>query len=447
MIHTSLPDTIFALSSGRGRSGVAVVRVSGPEARAAIKHICGTDVRVRMAELRRLRDPNTGETLDRALVLLFEGPASFTGEDVGEFHIHGGPAVIDGVLSALGALCGLRGAEPGEFARRAFENGKLDLTQAEGLADLIDAETQAQRRQALRQSGGNLRTLCEGWRNDVIQAASLVEAALDFSDEADVPALIEEKAQPVIRNLVDAISAHLDDPNRGERVRDGLQVVLAGAPNAGKSSLLNALGKRDAAIVSDEPGTTRDAIEVHLDLAGFPVTLIDTAGLHVAAGKVEQEGIRRTLNRAGDADLVLWLVDGQEPEWTPPEPVCSGAAELMCILNKCDIARPNPPGKANPITISARTGAGLHVLLSELGSRASRLMAGGEPPVVTRARQRRELEACRAALRRFLEGDPTEHELRAEDLRAAGHALGRLSGRVDVEDVLDQIFGDFCIGK
>ena len=444
---TASPETstIFALSSGRGRAGVAVIRISGARARAALEALAGPAPPARQAARRRLVDPESNELLDRALVLFFAAPASFTGEDIAELHIHGGPAVLDGVISALGRMTGLRPAEPGEFARRAFENNKLDLTQVEGLADLIEAETQAQARQALRQSGGGLRAACEEWRERIIHASSLIEAALDFSDEADVPAMIEGQARPVVEALAASLIRHLGDARRGERLREGLQVVLAGAPNAGKSSLLNALSQRDAAIVSQEPGTTRDAIEVHLDLGGYPVTLIDTAGLREAEGEVEREGVRRTLRRAVEADLIVWLIDGVNPQWAPPDELIAGEDALLRVFNKADLAAPDEAHDA--IVISAKTGDGLDRLTEALAARAAALLEAGEPALVTRARQRRELELCRDALVAFLEGAPLELELRAEDLRVAARALGRVTGRVDVEDVLDRIFGDFCIGK
>ena len=438
--------TIFALSSGRGRAGVAVIRVSGTGARDVLERLAGGVPEPRQAALRPLRDPQTDELLDQALVLFFAAPASFTGEDIAELHIHGGPAVLDGVISALGRMEGLRGAEPGEFARRAFANHKLDLTQAEGLADLIEAETQVQRRQALRQSGGDLRGLCEAWRDNVIHAAALVEAALDFSDEADVPALVEGQARPVVETLRASLLRHLDDAHKGERLREGLQVVLAGAANAGKSSLLNALSRRDAAIVSREPGTTRDVIEVHLDLGGYPVTLIDTAGLREASGEVEQEGMKRTFTRAGQADLVVWLIDGTDPQWQPPGGLTAQENNVLLVFNKADLAQCDD-AHSDALSISAKTGEGLDSLIGLLAERAAEMMEAGEPAVVTRARQRLELEICRDALGAFLEGAPHELELRAEDLRVAARALGRVTGSVDVEDVLDRIFGDFCIGK
>lgn len=446
MTRPTHPDTIFALSSGRGRSGVAVIRLSGSRARTALEALTGPVPDARRAVLRKLIDPDSGELLDEALVLRFDAPSSFTGEDVVELHVHGGPAVLEGVLTALGGSGGLRPAEAGEFARRAFDNDKLDLTQAEGLADLIEAETQAQRRQALRQSGGGLRDLCDDWREKIIRALSLVEAALDFSDEADVPDLVETQARSVVEELVSSITGHLESARRGERLREGLLVVLAGAPNAGKSSLLNALSQRDVAIVSDQPGTTRDLIEMHLDLGGYPVTLIDTAGLRESSGEIELEGMRRTHARAGSADLVLWLVDAGAPQWEPPDDL-TGAGNIVTVLNKIDLGASDAVPLGEVLEISATKGVGLDALVAMLASRAADGMEAGEPAVVTRARQRLELETCREALQDFLTGKSSELELRAEDLRVAAHALGRLSGRVDVEDILDRIFGDFCIGK
>ena len=353
-------DTIFALSSGRGRSGVAVVRVSGSYAAEAGNVLSGSLPPARQAALRILRDPGTGEILDRGLVLFFAGPSSFTGEDSVEFHLHGGSAVIDGVIDALAAMPELRAAMPGDFTRRAFENGRLDLTEVEGLADLIDAETGAQRRQALRQSRGELGALYGKWRSDLIEALALVEASLDFSDEADVPAAVEGQAVPVVERLAGEIAVHLNDGRRGERLRDGFVVVLAGAPNAGKSSLLNSLAKRDVAIVTDEAGTTRDVIEVHLDLDGLPVTILDTAGIREAEGAIEKEGVRRALDRAASADLVLWLVDAEQPQWVAPDGIGQKSCSFMTVLNKCDRAVPCPPQECDIsgrlFEISVKTG-------------------------------------------------------------------------------------------
>ncbi len=446
---TARDDTIFALSSGRGRAGVAVIRVSGPRARDTVTAIAGSPPPPRQASLRALRDPASGEMLDRALVLYFAAPASFTGEDVAEFHVHGGSAVIDGIVGALAAMPGLRAAQAGDFTRRAFDNGRLDLTEVEGLADLIDAETRAQRRQALRQSRGALGVLYEGWRDDLIEALAQIEAALDFSDEADVPETVAGRARPVAEQALRAISAHLDDKRRGERLRDGFAVVLAGAPNAGKSSLLNGLAKRDVAIVSEEAGTTRDVIEVHLDLGGLPVAILDTAGIREAEGALEREGVARALARAAAADLVIWLVDAGQPQWSPPGELGGAGGAVMTVVNKSDLAKPKPDGDAiEPLLrISAKTGAGLDALADALADRVGEGFAAAEAPVITRARHRQELERARDALKHFVAGEAEELELRAEDLRAAAHALGRITGRVDVEDVLDRIFAGFCIGK
>lgn len=439
-------DTIFALSSGHGRAGVAVIRISGPGAGASLKALAGVIPRPREIMLRTLIDPLSGALLDKALVIFFPAPESFTGEDVAELHVHGGPAVIGGVVCALGARSGLRAAEAGEFTRRAFANGKLDLTEVEGLADLIEAETRAQAVQALRQSSGALGALYDAWRHDLIAALAHVEAALDFSDEADVPALVEQKARPIVEALRTAIEQHLHDHRRGERLRAGFTVVLAGPPNVGKSSLLNALAARDVAIVSEEAGTTRDVLEVHLDLDGLPVTVLDTAGIREAQSGVEQEGVRRTLARAGQADLVVWLVDAGAPEWFPPDDL--GEAPVITVVNKIDLASvERPAGVDDALEISATQGSGLDALTDMLAALAGESLQAGEAPALTRERHRHELERARVALGDFLEADRAALELRAEDLRTAAQALGRLTGQVDVEDVLDRIFADFCIGK
>jgi tRNA modification GTPase len=436
--------SIYALSSAHGKAGVAVIRLSGPQSGDVLRLMAGGVAEPRVARLRPIRKPENGETLDRGLVLWFPAPASFTGEDMAELHIHGGRAVVEGVLAALAAMPGLRMAEPGEFARRAFENGKLDLTAAEGLADLIDAETEAQRRQALRQAGGALRALYEGWRADVIRASASVEAALDFSDEADVPEAIAAHARPVVEELAAAISDHLADARGGEILRDGYHVVIAGPPNAGKSSLLNALARRDAAIVSAEAGTTRDVVEVRLNLGGYPVVLMDTAGIREAGGEIEREGIRRSLDRMREADLVLWVEDLAAPLDERGEPP-AGDTPLLRVGNKADLVPVSPTD--GMILISARTGVGLDRLLTALLERVGNRVSGVEWAAITRARHREGLETAKAALADFLLGNPAELELRAEDLRNAATALGRLTGRVDVEDILDRIFADFCIGK
>lgn len=437
-------STIFALSSGAGRSGVAVVRVSGPAADAALRALAGVVPEPRRAQVRMLRDPERGVALDQSLVLWFPGPASFTGEDCAEFHVHGGRSVVAAVLGALGRVKGLRLAEPGEFTRRAFENSKLDLTQAEGLADLIDAETEAQRLQALRQMDGSLRAAADGWRADIVQAMALVEAAIDFSDEGDVSTRTFAQAREIVGGLAGQLGAALDDGRRGEILRDGYRVVIAGPPNVGKSSLINALSRRDVAIVSDEPGTTRDVVEVRLDLGGVPVLIMDTAGLRADAGRVEQEGIRRALARVGEADLVLWVVDATDPVLEPPAELAIGDRAMLVVLNKVDIGLPIA-GVVH--AVSTVTGNGLAALIDDIGRRAGAAAGRGESPLVTRARHRALLTEALAGCRDFLQGAEGETELRAEDLRRTMQALGRLTGRVDVEEVLGEIFGRFCIGK
>ena len=443
--------TIFALSSGTGRAGVAVIRVAGPAAGVVVDRMAAPRPKPRYAAFRRVRHPLTAEVLDEALVLWLPGPRTETGEDMAELQIHGGAAVIRAVLQAVGRIDGCRLAEPGEFARRAFHNGRLDLTAAEGLADLIDAETEAQRRQALAQAGGGLAKLYDGWRGRLLTARGLAEAAVDFSDEADVAADALARARLEARTLLVALQEHLDDGHRGEIVRDGFRVVLAGPPNAGKSSLLNALARRDVAIVSPEAGTTRDVLEVRLDLGGYAVVLADTAGLREAQGVVEREGIRRALGRAQDADLVLWLVDSTSPVWTPPMELGVAPDRVLVVLNKIDLSGP-VTGQYVPggiVSVSAVTGLGIAGLIERLhGEIAERLDDAGVGPVVlTQERHRRAIEQSRDALQRFLAGAEAGVELQAEDLRLAADALGRVVGRVGVEDVLGEIFGRFCIGK
>jgi tRNA modification GTPase len=440
--------TIYALSSGHGRAGIAVIRISGAAAGVALDRMAPPRPKPRFAAFRKVRHPATSEVLDEALVLWFPAPNSETGEDMAELQIHGGRAVIAGVLEALGSIQGCRLAEPGEFARRSFENGKLDLTGVEGLADLVDAETAAQRRQALRQAGGALARIYEGWRTRLIGAMALLEAGIDFSDEADVAADTARRARAEIETLSREISAHLDDGRRGEMLREGFQVVLAGPPNVGKSSLLNALARREVAIVSDEPGTTRDVIEVKLDLDGLPVVVSDTAGLRETSSKVEQEGIRRTLGRARQADLVLWLVDSSAPAAPMPADIGAGQ-DLLTVLNKIDLV-PGGEAKALPaatVAVSVLTGSGIGDLVHRLASLARTRMGTGEAPALTQVRHRQHLDACLASLSAFLDAPLADLELRAEDLRQAAQALGRITGAVDAEDILDRVFSRFCIGK
>jgi tRNA modification GTPase len=459
-----LRDTIFALSSGRLPAAIAVVRISGPRARTALETLAGRVPEPRRAGLARVRDPQSGEMIDEALALWFPGPNSETGEDTVELQLHGGRAVLAAVLAALGRLDGLRMAEPGEFTRRAFENGKLDLTAVEGLADLVGAETEAQRRQAFRQMKGLLGDKAEAWRSRLIEALALVEARIDFSDEADVPEELVLPALKIAKELRDEIAGALAGAARGERLRDGLVVAIAGPPNAGKSTLLNRLARRDAAIVSPVPGTTRDVIEVYLDLGGYPVTLLDTAGVRDSEDPIEQEGVRRARERTSEADLVLWVEDVCKPhearvlgaEYTgiragtrPPD--------VWLVLNKTDLTAGDSGHRTNEqrneykeynivLYLSALAGSGLNVLLDEIARFASNYF-GTESGLVTRERHRNALEQVVQALDRALAEPAGREDIVAEELRRAGHELGRLTGRVDVEDVLDVIFRDFCIGK
>lgn len=447
-VMTTNPEpTIFALSSAPGRAGVAVIRVSGHAAGAAIDLMAGPRPKPRVAGGRAIRHPKTSEVIDRGVVLWFPAPKSFTGEDVVELQIHGGRAVTAAVLDGLSIIPNFRFAEPGEFARRAFENGKLDLAEVEGLSDLIDAETEAQRRQALLQATGTLSALYEGWRASLTEAIALVEAGLDFSDEADVSARTMADARAVIEVTVAAVNHHLDDGHRGEIVRDGFRVALLGAPNVGKSSLLNALARRDAAIVSAEAGTTRDVIEVRLDLAGFAVIVSDTAGLRETTGELELEGIRRSLATAKAADLVIWLTDAATAETLLPPELQDVADRTLLVLNKVDVLSPGSLIPDDIVAISAKTGAGIGELTKRLGVIAAERVGSQAVPIITQDRHRQLLSKCAESLRAFLEGPAEDTELRAEDLRRAADALGRITGRVDVEDVLDHIFGRFCIGK
>ncbi len=494
--------TIFALSSGRPPAAIAVIRISGPRAGAALTELGVKVPAPRKAGLARIRDPRSGEILDEALVLWFPAPHSETGEDVAELQAHGGRAVIAAILDALGRIEGLRLAEAGEFTRRGFENGKLDLTAVEGLADLVSAETEGQRRQAFRQMKGLLGDRAEAWRKQLIQALALVEARIDFSDEADVPEDLVSPALAVVRELKTEIAAALADGHRGERLREGLVVAIAGPPNAGKSSLLNRIARREAAIVSPYAGTTRDVIEVHLDLGGFPVTLLDTAGIRETSDPVELEGVRRARDRAAKADLVLWVVDvgdtmslavpaanesRQTPIWlvrnkidtqnqvdnrreslvksqnNSNESIFQTNKTLINIVNNEFIDKSELKKRTDNLftninnrqlidkseqsfDISTASGQGVELLIDELRRHAEAFLAGGEQSLVTRARHRLALEQTLAALCRAESLGGTE-DLLAEELRSATHALSRLTGRIDVEDVLDVIFRDFCIGK
>lgn len=437
--------TIFALASAAGKAGVAVVRISGPDAASALRVVLGEQAmpEPRRASLRGIVGSN-GEAIDQGLVLWFPGPGSYTGEDLVELHVHGGRAIIADVLERLSGLPGCRSAEAGEFSRRAFENGRLDLTQVEAVADLIDAETTAQRRQAVRQLGGELGRLYERWRAVILTALAHVEASIDFIEE-DLPEDLWLPHKKRVAETLAEIRTHLADGRRGERLRSGVSVAIVGPPNAGKSSLMNALARRDVAIVSETAGTTRDVIEVHLDLDGYPAVVADTAGVREAAEAVEQEGVRRALARAEAADLRLIIVDGSDPESVRAGMALSGR-DCLLIANKIDLV---PEGMELPerwIPVSMQTGSGLRGLLGLLRGEVEARVGGVDGALLTQARHREALERSVAALSEALV-DELAIEERAEWLRVAAQGLGRITGRVDVEDLLDVIFADFCIGK
>jgi tRNA modification GTPase len=436
---TTIDDkaVIFAPATGMGRAAVSIVRVSGAGTRGVLETLCGRVPQPRRASLMTLRDPANGDDLDQALILWFPGPASFTGEDMAELQCHGGRSVLSAVLRALGALPQCRPAEAGEFTRRALLNGRMTLDQVEGLADLIDAETEAQRRQALRSLEGETGQAVGRWREDVVSVMALMEAAIDFSDESDVSETVIADGLKVAQSIRDQIESELRKPERPERLRDGYRIVLAGPPNAGKSTLLNALARRDAAIVSPFAGTTRDVIEVHLDLGGYPVLLVDTAGLRESEDVVEREGIRRTQDRIADADLVLWL---QAPGG---EPCPLGGSNVLVVGTKADLG-----GAEVALAVSATTGTGIDALLAFLQERAERVFTSGEGVLITRERHRTALQEALLCLDRALAGDAEgATELVAEDLRLAARALGRITGEVDIEEILDRLFSGFCIGK
>jgi len=448
-----LTDTIFALSSGPPPAAIAVIRVSGPGAGLALERLIGRVPEPRRAALAKVTDPASGVLLDEALALWFPGPRSETGEDLAELQIHGGRAVIAAVLKALGELPWFRLAEPGEFTRRAFEAGRLDLTAVEGLADLVGAETEAQRRQALGQVRGLLGGRAEAWRERVIEALALVEAGIDFSDEGDVPKELVPKATEIVRKVETEIAEALAGAGRGERLREGLWVAIAGPPNAGKSTLLNRLAQREAAIVSPHAGTTRDVIEVHLDLQGYPVNLLDTAGFNeTSQDPIEQEGMRRARDVMGRADLVLWMTDAREKGGdSRPDLGLNPGASRWRVANKIDLLESSSQAVSaqNEFPISAVTGKGVEDLVAALVRFASETFQHSEPALVARERQRTRLNEILGALRHAVAKveEGAGEELVAEDLRHALTGLGRLTGRVDVEEVLDVIFREFCVGK
>ena len=456
---TAARPTIYALSSGRPPCAIAVVRISGAGARLALEQLIGRVPAPRVATFARVRDPAAGGLIDEGLALWFPGPKSETGEDVAELQVHGGRAVVAAVLNALGRLEGFRHAEAGEFTRRAFENGRLDLTAVEGLADLVTAETEAQRRQALRQMQGEFAHRISEWRDQLIAARALLEAGIDFSDQGDVPGNLAAKAvemlRPVLREFSEA------QRGRGERLRDGLQVVIAGAPNVGKSTLLNRLAQREVAIVSSLAGTTRDVIEVHLDLGGYPVTLRDTAGIRSAADPVEQEGVRRAEHWMAASDLILWVVEAAETQEHAGQETANFPTDgqpAWIVANKADLRKVSDQSNDVKFTsltgpiywVSATEGSGIDTLVAAIGDFAQAQL-GTEAGLVTRERHRQMLGLAAAALSEALQladlGADGREELIAEQVRLATRALERLLGTVDVEDVLDVIFRDFCIGK
>ncbi|KAI7889445.1 tRNA modification GTPase TrmE [Mucor mucedo] len=458
------PQTIYALSSSPGKAGVAVVRISGKSAKEAINKMTlapGGITDPRKAYFRRIRHPFSGEVLDRALVLWFPGPHSFTGEDSVELQIHGGNAVVKSVLGALHEMTDFRMAEQGEFARRAFDNDKLDLTELEGLADLLNAETEVQRRLALRQAEGGLRVPYENWREKIVKCMATTEAVIDFGEDENIEEGVMDQVVADVIELRNLIAGHLDDSHVGEIVRNGIQVAIVGPPNAGKSTLLNRLAKREAAIVSDIPGTTRDVVEVKLNLGGYPVVVCDTAGLRESTDLIELEGIKRAKSRILSSDIKICLLSLDGDATIDPIVKDIIDKDTYVILNKEDAAK-NTKDIANMVTrieketsakkvwtMSCTTGQGVDKFLTQMINILKNKFDSsiGNPVLITQARHREHLEECVASLNTFLNMPDEDIVLSAEELRQAANALGRITGRVDVEDVLDVLFGQFCIGK
>ena len=434
-----MSDTIFAPATAAGRSAVAVVRLTGPGTADAVRALAGRLPAARRASLRTLKTAD-GRPIDDALVLWFPGPGSYTGEDSAEFHVHGGPAVVGALVEALAAL-GLRLAEPGEFTRRAFEHGKLDLAQAEGVADLIDAETEGQRCQALAQLGGRLSEIQARWRDGLIRASAMLEAAVDFPDE-ELPLDVASRARPILEILADELETAAADVERGERVREGFRIALLGAPNAGKSNLLNVMAGREAAIVSATPGTTRDIIEVPMVLGGYKVIVADTAGLRQTDDEIEAEGVRRAEAWAATAGLRVWLVDG----YGDPDPEIPASLQKgdIVLLTKRDLGEGLDGLPGEPFTTKSPNDVAW--LERSLTQTVVEALAGGEPPAATRLRHRELLTEAAERLRHALSQDEAL-ELAAEDVRLAARALDRITGRIDPDEVLGRIFSTFCIGK
>jgi len=434
-------DSIVALSSGRLPAGIAVIRISGPKSRFVVETIAGR-VKDRVATVRKLRAPDK-TVLDSGLVVFFPGPDSFTGEDVAEFHVHGGRAVVTKMLETIAGFDGVQHAEPGEFTRRAFLNGKLDLVETEALADLINAETEAQRRFAVQNAQGVQSELYLGWRRRLIHARAMIEAEIDFADEDDVPGSVSDTVWLDVRRIIDEIDRHVAGFRAAEIIRDGFEVVILGPPNAGKSSLFNALARRDAAIVTDEPGTTRDLLEVLLDLEGMRVRVTDTAGLREAPGKVEAIGIEKARTKARGADLLLLLEDMLNPAEVGAMPA---DVPTLRIGTKVDLVQLASATQYDAV-ISTKDGTGLTELLADIGSRAAAQAGQVGDILPSRLRHVELLNETKRFLLSAVTGDGRGQELRAEDLRLAADRLGRIVGAVDVEDLLDVIFSQFCIGK
>jgi tRNA modification GTPase len=434
-------DTIFALASGAGRAAIAVLRISGSSCSEALKTMVpGAEFPDRRAILRTLRHPQSQEPLDRALITLFQAPRSFTGEEMAEISVTGGRAVAAACVKALALIPGLRLAEPGEFAWRAFMNGKIDLSEVDGLADLVEAETEAQRRQAQRIAGGALSRECEAIRRSLLEAMAAVETQIDFNDIEDASYFTLESVRSAARGAIERIDRALATADSAQRLRDGFTVVIAGPPNVGKSTLMNALAGRDVAITSPIPGTTRDLIEVFLDLRGYPVILVDTAGIRESKDPIEQEGVARALRRVESADLMLWLNDGDGP-------VPSAGSAMLPVHTKIDLKGADTPGAGSAVAISAKTGAGVDRLLDAIADLAEERMSSREPALLTLERHRRGFQDARQALAAALAPDAAEPELIAEDLRRAASAMDRIVGRIGVEEILGEIFARLCVGK
>nr|WP_198586003.1 tRNA uridine-5-carboxymethylaminomethyl(34) synthesis GTPase MnmE [Pararhizobium haloflavum] len=430
--------TIFALASGGLPAGVAIIRVSGPDVRFVLQTMTGRVPEARVATLVSIRSRN-GQAIDKGLVLYFPAPNSFTGEACAEFHLHGGRAVVASAIGALEEFSSLRHAEPGEFTRRAFENGQMDLTEVEGLADLISAQTEVQRQLALQLVQGGLARRYGGWANRLTHARAMLEAEFDFSDEDDVPGSVSDEVWHDLSDLAGELRSHLVDAESGERIRDGFRVVIVGAPNVGKSSLLNYLAKRDVAIVSQEAGTTRDVLSVDMDIGGYPVTIVDTAGMRETENAIEQEGIRRAEAQMESADLVLHLVEQHAQNYP------LSASDVVTVVTKADLG--DRGSWAEGLHISAQSGEGMDDLLTLIRERASASMRLSGMAAPNRQRHRAHLRHCLTCLEAAIRDRSKPNELRAEDLRLAADELGRLTGRVDVENLLDVIFSEFCIGK